>query len=82
MPRFYFDTRQDETFFPDEEGMEFPDLTAAEREAGETAASIARDQMRNGRAQCITVEVRNEDRRRLLAATVSLHIERDEFRLH
>ncbi len=38
MPRFYFDTREGSRFTPDEEGVEFPDLDAAEREAATAAA--------------------------------------------
>ena len=40
MPRFYFDTREGGHFFQDEEGLDFPTLDAAEREAAETAAEI------------------------------------------
>lgn len=40
MPRFYFDVREGEKFIPDEEGLEFDSLDAAEREAATAAAEI------------------------------------------
>ena len=43
MPRFYFDVREGARFAPDDEGLEFPDLDAAERNAAEAAAEISRD---------------------------------------
>ena len=48
MPRFYFDVREGARFVPDDEGMEFPDLDAAEREAAVSAASIGRDLLPKG----------------------------------
>jgi hypothetical protein len=48
MPRFFFDAREDDALTPDDEGMELPDLTAAEHEALEAAASIARDELLAG----------------------------------
>jgi hypothetical protein len=62
MPRFYFDIREDPLFIPDDEGTEFPDLDAAEREAAEAAAQIGRDRLPYGDAHDITLEVRNEHR--------------------
>ena len=34
MPRFYFEVREGSRFLPDDEGLEFPGLDEAEREAG------------------------------------------------
>ena len=39
MPRF-FDVREGTRFAPDDEGLEFPDLDAAECEAAEAAAAV------------------------------------------
>jgi hypothetical protein len=50
MPRFFFDVRENGTFSPDEEGLEFPDLDAAEREAAVAASDIARDRLPNGKS--------------------------------
>jgi hypothetical protein len=37
VPRFYFDVREGASFTPDEEGLEFDSLDAAEREAAASA---------------------------------------------
>ena len=76
MPRFYFDVREGARFLPDDEGLEFPDFDAAEREAAEAAASIGRDLLPRGDAREVTIEVRNEHRQRVLTVTVSMHLER------
>jgi len=76
MPRFYFDLREDGTYSPDDEGLEFPNLDAAEREAATAAACIARDRLPNGKSREIVMEVRDGDRQQLLTVTVSLHVER------
>jgi hypothetical protein len=52
MPRF-FDVREGTRFAPDDEGLEFPDLDAAECEAAEAAAAV-----RNGHGErLLTVAV-------------------------
>jgi hypothetical protein len=76
VPRFFFDVREGVRFVPDEDGLEFPDCTAAEREAAETAASIGRDLLPKGAARCVTVEVRNEHGQRVITATVTLAVDR------
>ncbi len=72
MPRFYFDVREGEKFIPDEEGLEFDTLDAAEREAATAAAEIGRDRLPKGDARQVTVEIRNEHRQRVLTVTVSM----------
>ena len=74
MPRFFFDVRENGTFSPDEEGLEFPDLDAAEREAAVAASAI--DRLPNGKSREIVMEVRDGDRQQLLTVTVSLRVER------
>ena len=76
MPRFSFDIREGARFVPDDEGVEFPGLDAAEREAAEAAASIGRDMLPRGDAREVTIEVRNEHRKRVLTVTVAMHVER------
>jgi hypothetical protein len=60
MPRFYFDVREGVQFAADDEGLEFPDLDTAEREAATAAAEIGRELLPKGVARCVTVEVRNQ----------------------
>ena len=76
MPRFFFDVREGTRFAPDEDGLEFPDLNAAEREAAESAAAIGRDLLPKGDAREVTIEVKNEHHQRVLTVMVSMHIER------
>ena len=78
MPRFYFDVREGARFIPDEEGLEFDSLDAAEREAATAAAEIGRDRLPTGDSREITVEVRNEHRQRVLTVKVSMDIDRVE----
>ena len=78
MPRFYFDVREGARFVPDDEGLEFASLEAAEHEAACTAAEIGRDRLPIGDAREITVEVRNEHRQRVLTIKVSMEVDRVE----
>jgi hypothetical protein len=76
MPLFYFDVREGVRFTPDDEGVEFPDVDAAEREAARAAAEIGRDLLPKGHARSVTVEVRNEHGQRTITATVTLAVDR------
>jgi hypothetical protein len=76
MSRYYFDMREGTRFVPDEVGLEFSSLDAAERAAAETAAEIGRELLSKGVARRVTVELRNEHRQRVLTATASLEIHR------
>jgi hypothetical protein len=76
MPLFYFEVREGSRFVPDDEGMEFPDIDAAEREAAEAAAGIGRDRLPKGDAREITIEVLNEHRQRIITVTVSMTVDR------
>jgi hypothetical protein len=76
VPRFYFDTREGAAFIPDDEGLELPDLDAAEREGATAAAEMGRDRLPSGDTRDITVEVSNEHRQRVLTVRVSMEIDR------
>ena len=76
MPLFHFDVREGIRFTADEDGLELPDIAAAEREAAETAASIGRDLLPKGVARSVTVEVRNQHGQRVVTATVTLALDR------
>ncbi len=76
MPRFYFETREGGDFTPDDDGTEFPDLSAAEHEAVVAVAEMARDLLPKGLTRDITIEVHDEHRQRLLAITVEMKIDR------
>ncbi len=76
MPLYYFDVREDVRFVPDDEGMELPDLDAAETEAAEAAALITRDAIRKRTARSVTVEVRDDEGQRVITVVVALAIDR------
>jgi hypothetical protein len=76
VPRFYFDVRAGERLLPDEEGVEFESLDAAEREAAEATAEIGPDRLLKDDAREVTVEVRNEHRQRVLTVTVAIEVRR------
>jgi hypothetical protein len=76
MPRFFFDVREGARFVLDEEGLEFDNLDAAEREAAEAAAEIGRDRLPKSDARSVTVELKNEHHQRLLTVTVTMEIHR------
>lgn len=76
MPRFYFDIREGTHFIPDETGLEFDSLDAAEREAASAAAEIGRDQLPKSNPRELMVELRNEYGQRVLTVTVSMKVER------
>jgi hypothetical protein len=76
VPHFYFDVREGERFIPDNEGLEFDSLDAAEHEAASAAAEIGRNLLPKGDAREVTIELRNEHRQRVLTVTVSMEIHR------
>src|SRR4051812_40206516 len=75
MPHFFFDVREGVRFTPDDEGLEFPGIDAAEHEAAECAAAIGRDLLPKGVARSVTVEVRNQHGQRVATATVTLAVD-------
>ena len=76
LPIFYFDIREGETFYEDDEGIEMADLDAAEQEAAESAASIGRDRLPKRHARDVTIEVRNAHKQRVCTVTVAMTMER------
>ena len=77
MPRFYFDIREGSRFAPDYEGIEFPDLEAAEHEAAIAAASLAHDLLPQEEAPVVAIDLRTEPGQRLLTIKVSLEVDRE-----
>ena len=74
MQRFYFDVGEGARFVPDEEGMEFADLDAAEHEAAVAAAGIGRDSLPQGGERQVAVEIRNDQGQRVTTVTVTTQI--------
>jgi hypothetical protein len=71
VPRFYFDVCEGARFIPDEEGLNFDDLNAANARRPQSDGTCYRRGQRE-----VTVEVRNEHGQRVLTAAVSMHIDR------
>ena len=57
MPRYYFDTRDDEKFIPDEVGIVFSGIEAARDEAARGLAEMARDVLPGKVRRELAVEV-------------------------
>jgi hypothetical protein len=67
MPRYYFDTRDNEAFIPDDTGMELPDLETVKAEAAKSLAELARDVLPGALKRTLAVEVRDERQPVLMA---------------
>jgi hypothetical protein len=59
MTRYFFDIREGDSIVPDEEGLEFPHVEAAQEEAADSLADLVRDKIR-GQPHChMAIEVRD-----------------------
>jgi hypothetical protein len=61
MPRFYFDIRDNQALAIDEEGLDLPDLRAAEVEAAQSLAHMARDMPAGTQHHHMAIEVRSDE---------------------
>ena len=75
MPRFYFDTRDGETFLPDDDGVELVSVEAARDEATSTLAEMLKDALPDDVGRERAIEVRDEAGRPLFRAALFLGIE-------
>jgi hypothetical protein len=76
MPRFFFDFREDECLSTDEEGLDLPDVAAAESEAAKAAADVGAEVLPNGSVRAVMVQVRSETGQRVMNVTVSMAVQR------
>lgn len=60
MPRYYFDTRDNETFDPDDVGVEFAKLDEVKLEASRSMADIAKDVLPGSEVRILSIEVRDD----------------------
>lgn len=60
MPWYFFDTRDDDKFIEDDEGVELADLEAAKALAAVSLAELARDVLPSSAKRELAVEVRDE----------------------
>ena len=68
MPRYFFDTRDNEQFIPDEDGLELSGDEAARGEASSALATMARDVLPAAGRRSLSVVVRDEAKRPVLVA--------------
>ncbi len=79
MPRFYFDVGQGPKLIRDEQGFVLDNLNAAEHEATQSLIQLGRDWL--PRAREVSILVRDEQHRQVLALSIAIRIERlEQFR--
>jgi hypothetical protein len=75
MPRFYFDTYDDDRSVPDSQGIVLSDLEEATEEAIKALPDMARDGLPDGDYRDFVVEVRDEAGQRVFRARLTLVVE-------
>jgi hypothetical protein len=60
MIRYYFDTRDDDLFVQDDEGIELPSFERAKQDAARALAEIARDVLPCSVVRTLSIEVRDD----------------------
>jgi hypothetical protein len=75
MPRFYFDTSDDERLIVDEDGIDLPGIQAARDEATRALADLAKDILPRATHREIAVIVTDEAGKRLLRAALAFELE-------
>ncbi|WP_441268103.1 DUF6894 family protein [Bradyrhizobium sp. 215_C5_N1_1] len=60
MPRYYFDTRDNEAFSADEIGVEIPSLEQVKTTASAAMVDFAKDALPGSVVRILTIEVRDE----------------------
>ena len=71
MPRYFFDTRDDERLMSDDIGLELPDVPAAARAAARSLAELALDVIPGCSERCLGVEVRDENDDQILTTELT-----------
>jgi hypothetical protein len=61
MKRYFFDIRDGDKLVIDEEGLELPHVEAAQDEAAQSLADMARDRIRRTPFSHMAIEVRDSD---------------------
>jgi hypothetical protein len=70
MQRYYFDIRNGQDLYADEEGLDLTDQRAAEVEAAMSLAGLARDRSPLDERRHMAIEVRTQDRPTFQAAFI------------
>jgi hypothetical protein len=72
MPRYYFDTHDDDRFVPDNEGVELDGVEEAKTEAVTALPDMASDALPCGDRRDFVITVRDEGGHQVMKATLSL----------
>ena len=72
MPYFYFDVREGDLLLKDEEGLDLPDIAAAEHEAADTVAMLARELLPRSQFRPVSVEVRDSAGQQLAVVSCAI----------
>jgi hypothetical protein len=75
MPRYFFDVYDGEKCTPDHVGLEMEDSHAAQQAAVKALPDVARDVLPDGTRREFVIEVKDEARRPILRARLSLTVE-------
>jgi hypothetical protein len=59
MPRYYFDVRDGDDMFVDDDGMDLPDMDTAIGEARRALADMVRDSLRSEGAESVSIAIRD-----------------------
>ena len=76
MERYYFDTRDNDTFVADDIGVELTGDEAARDQAAVALAEMAKDVLPGSLRRTLSIEVRGEGRGALMAARLIFEVER------
>ena len=79
MRHFYFDVLDGDAFTRDDEGLDLPDLNAAEIMAVQAAAEIGHESLPKRHSPEICVRVRDEQGEPVLSVAVSMTVRRKAF---
>jgi uncharacterized membrane protein len=70
MPLYFFDTRDNEIFIKDDEGLDYPDLDAVKVDTAKALAELAKDVVPGSLRRELAVEVRDESGPVLIARMI------------
>ncbi|HEX8192035.1 MAG TPA: hypothetical protein VF552_03980 [Allosphingosinicella sp.] len=71
MPRFFFDTRDDEEVITDDVGIELADVAQAKVYAAKSLAELALDALPGATRRCLGVDVSDEEHRPVLTTELT-----------
>jgi hypothetical protein len=75
MAKYYFDLRDNDLIYPDEDGMEQSSLAGVRAEAIDTLAEYVRSTLRDESRHTLRVKVRDEDSRPVLQAVMVFELD-------